>query len=120
MKKVRLQSENYFWTFIVLCFVGGFIGLQEFYRKKWVLGILAVLFWWTFIPTIVAFIEGIVALFKSYVYLPGHMIIDEYPDEKEQSDSRMSLAKRYIDEDGNDIRVHKYIKSSNNNDQGAV
>jgi len=53
-----------FWCFIVLCFVGGFIGLQEFYRKKVGLGILAVLFFWTGIPSIVAFIEGLVWLFK--------------------------------------------------------
>jgi len=53
-----------FWCFIVLCFVGGFIGLQEFYRKKVGLGVLAVLFFWTGIPSIVAFIEGLVWLFK--------------------------------------------------------
>lgn len=53
-----------FWCFIILCFVGGFIGLQEFYRKKVGLGILAVLFFWTCIPTIVGYIEGLVWLFK--------------------------------------------------------
>jgi len=53
-----------FWCFIILCFVGGFIGLQEFYRKKIGLGILAVLFFWTCIPSIVAFIEGLVWLFR--------------------------------------------------------
>lgn len=53
-----------FWCFIILCFVGGFIGLHEFYRKKVGLGILAVLFFWTGIPSIVAYIEGLVWLFK--------------------------------------------------------
>lgn len=53
-----------FWCFIVLCLVGGFIGLQEFYRKKVGLGILAVLFFWTGIPSVVAFIEAIVWLFR--------------------------------------------------------
>lgn len=53
-----------FWCFIILCFVGGFIGLQEFYRKKVGLGVLAVLFFWTGIPSIVAFIEGLVWLYK--------------------------------------------------------
>ena len=53
-----------FWCFIVLCFVGGFIGLQEFYRKKIALGVLAVLFFWTGIPSLVAFIEGLVWLFR--------------------------------------------------------
>ena len=59
-----MGNELNFWCFIVLCFVGGFIGLQEFYRKKTGLGILAVLFFWTGIPTFVAFIEGLVWLFK--------------------------------------------------------
>ncbi len=53
-----------FWCFIILCFVGGFIGLQEFYRGKVALGILAVLFFWTCIPSVVAFIEGLVWLFR--------------------------------------------------------
>ena len=53
-----------FWCFIVLCLIGGFIGLQEFYRGKVGLGILAVLFFWTGIPCLVAFIEAIVWLFR--------------------------------------------------------
>lgn len=53
-----------FWCFVLLCFFGGFIGLQEFYRKKITLGILAAVFFWTGIPSIVAFIEGIVWLFR--------------------------------------------------------
>ena len=61
------KTMNYkinFWCFIVLCLIGGFIRLQEFYRKKIVLGILAVLFFWTGIPSIVAFIEAVVWLFR--------------------------------------------------------
>ena len=53
-----------FWCFIVLCLIGGFIGLQEFYRGKIGLGILAVLFFWTGIPAIVAFIEAVIWLFR--------------------------------------------------------
>ncbi len=53
-----------FWIFIVLALVGGFLGLQEFYMKRWVLGVLAVLFCWTCIPALVAYIEAIVCLFK--------------------------------------------------------
>ena len=53
-----------FWCFIILCFVGGFIGLQEFYRCKVALGVLAVLFFLTVFHSIVAFIEGLVWLFK--------------------------------------------------------
>ena len=45
-----------FWCFIVLCLIGGFIGLQEFYRGKICLGVFAVLFFWTGIPEIVVFI----------------------------------------------------------------
>ena len=53
-----------FWCFIILCFMGGFIGLQEFYRGKIGLGVFAVLFFWTGIPAIVAFIEAGVWLFR--------------------------------------------------------
>lgn len=53
-----------FWNFILLALVGGFIGLQEFYMKRWVLGVLAVLFCWTCIPAIVAWVEAIVWLFR--------------------------------------------------------
>ena len=53
-----------FWCFIILCLIGGFIGLQEFYRGKIGLGVFAVLFFWTGIPEIVAFIEAVVWLFR--------------------------------------------------------
>lgn len=53
-----------FWCFIILCFVGGFIGLQEFYHGKIGLGVFAVLFFWTGIPAIVSFIEAVVWLFR--------------------------------------------------------
>ena len=59
-----MKNKLNFWCFIVLCLVGGFIGLQEFYRKKVGLGVLAVLFFWTGIPSVVAFIEAIVWLFR--------------------------------------------------------
>ena len=53
-----------FWIFIVLALVGGGIGLQEFYRGKITLGVVAVLFCWTGIPALVAVIEAIVWLFR--------------------------------------------------------
>ena len=53
-----------FWCFIILALVGGFFGLQEFYRNNIVLGVLAVLFCWTCIPALVAWIEAIVWLFR--------------------------------------------------------
>ena len=58
-----MKKLNY-WCFLILAFLFGFFGLQEFYRRETGLGILAVLFCWTFIPAIVATIEGLVWLFK--------------------------------------------------------
>lgn len=55
--------RNY-WCFILIALLGGVIGLQEFYLKRTVLGVLGVLFFWTGIPTIVAFIEALVWLFR--------------------------------------------------------
>ena len=51
-----------FWNFIVLALIGGFIGLQEFYRDRSPLGVLAILFCWTGIPALVAVIEATVRL----------------------------------------------------------
>lgn len=53
-----------FWNFIVIAILGGVLGLQEFYMGRYVLGTLGVLFCWTCIPALVAFIEAIVWLFK--------------------------------------------------------
>ena len=57
------KKLNY-WCFIILALVAGFFGLQEFYRRREGLGILAVLFCWTFIPAVVATIEALVWLFR--------------------------------------------------------
>ena len=59
-----MEKMRNFWCFIVLCLIGGFIGLQEFYRGKIFLGILAVLFFWTGIPCLVSWIEAVVWLFR--------------------------------------------------------
>ena len=53
-----------YWNFIAIAVLGGVFGLQEFYMERWVLGVLAVLFWWTCIPAVVAFVEAIVWLFR--------------------------------------------------------
>jgi len=45
-------------------FLGGF-GIHKFYLGKPVQGIFMLLFVWTFIPTIIAFIEGIIYLLMS-------------------------------------------------------
>lgn len=59
-----MTKRQRFWSFIVLAIIGGFFGLQEFYMERWVLGVLAVLFCWTCIPAVVAFVEAIVWLFR--------------------------------------------------------
>lgn len=59
-----MTKRQRFWNFIVLAIIGGFFGLQEFYMERWVLGVLAVLFCWTCIPAVVAFVETIVWLFR--------------------------------------------------------
>ncbi|MBN2722589.1 MAG: NINE protein [Deltaproteobacteria bacterium] len=41
-----------------LAIFGGFIGLHHFYLKRWILGILSILFVYTFIPLIVGFVEA--------------------------------------------------------------
>lgn len=59
-----MRKKINYWCFIILAFMAGFFGLQEFYRGNAGLGILAVLFCWTCIPALVAWIEGVVWLFK--------------------------------------------------------
>ncbi len=44
--------------------LGGF-GAHKFYLRRWVQGILYLLLCWTFIPAIIAFIEGIIYLTMS-------------------------------------------------------
>lgn len=53
-----------YWNFILLAVLGGSFGIQEFYVKRYVAGVFAVLFMWTAIPAIVACVEAIVWLFK--------------------------------------------------------
>ena len=59
-----MTKRQRFWNFIVLAIIGGFFGLQEFYMERWALGAFAVLFCWTCIPAVVAFVEAIVWLFR--------------------------------------------------------
>jgi len=53
-----------YWNFIAIAVLGGVFGLQEFYMNRIGLGIAAVLFWWTCVPAVVAFIEALVWLFR--------------------------------------------------------
>lgn len=46
---------------LIAIFIGDF-GIHRFYAGKWLSGIIYLLFFWTIIPGIIAFIEGIIAL----------------------------------------------------------
>lgn len=45
------------YTAILLCFFGGGLGIHKFYLGQNVEGILYLLFCWTFIPALIAFVE---------------------------------------------------------------
>lgn len=49
----------------LLAFFLGGIGVHKFYMGKTVMGILYLLFCWTFIPAIIAFVEFIILLTES-------------------------------------------------------
>lgn len=51
-------------AYVLLAFFFGYIGIHKFYAGHIFLGILYLLFCWTFIPGLIAFIEAIIALCK--------------------------------------------------------
>ncbi|NLK84697.1 MAG: TM2 domain-containing protein [Aeromonadales bacterium] len=51
-------------AYVLLCFFLGGIGVHKFYAGHVFLGLLYLIFCWTFIPSIVAFIEFIIGLVK--------------------------------------------------------
>lgn len=53
-----------FWIAILIAFIGGSFGLQEFYVGNIGRGLLSVLFCWTCIPAIVAIVQVIMWLFN--------------------------------------------------------
>lgn len=57
---MRVQKGIY----ILLALLLGGIGAHKFYAGKWVVGILYLLFSWTYIPVCLAFIDLVVAMFK--------------------------------------------------------
>lgn len=57
---------------ILALFLGG-LGIHKFYMGKIGLGILYLLFCWTFIPGIIGFIEGIIYLFDSDEKFAGRL-----------------------------------------------
>ena len=62
----KLTKSNGFSSFTaaLLAIFLGWLGIHKFYAGKPVQGIIYILFSWTGIPSIIAFIEGIVALLK--------------------------------------------------------
>ncbi|MEH1836969.1 MAG: NINE protein [Nostoc sp.] len=52
-------------TAILLCFFGGGLGIHKFYLGQNGAGILYLLFCWTCIPALIAFVEFFVLLFMS-------------------------------------------------------
>ena len=48
---------------LIAIFLGDF-GIHRFYAGKWVSGILYLLFFWTLIPGLLGFVEGIIALMR--------------------------------------------------------
>ena len=52
-------------TYVLLALFLGGLGIHNFYAGKTGLGILYLIFCWTFIPAIAAFIQAIIALCKT-------------------------------------------------------
>lgn len=58
---MRVQKGIY----ILLALLLGGIGAHKFYAGKWVVGILYLLFSWTYIPVCLAFIDLLIAAFQT-------------------------------------------------------
>lgn len=52
-------------AYVLLAFLVGGLGIHNFYAGKIGLGILYLLFFWTFIPAFAAFVQAIIALCKT-------------------------------------------------------
>ena len=52
------------WIYVLLAFFLGGLGFHKFYSKKIFKGVLYLLFSWTFIPSIIGFVESIIGLTK--------------------------------------------------------
>lgn len=59
-----LEKRNKLIAALLAIFLGG-LGIHKFYLGEIFVGIIYILFCWTGIPSIIAFIEGIVYLCKS-------------------------------------------------------
>ncbi|MEH2351306.1 MAG: NINE protein [Nostoc sp.] len=52
-------------TAIILCFFGGWLGVHKFYLGQNLEGVLYLLFFWTCIPSLIAFVEFFVLVLMS-------------------------------------------------------
>lgn len=52
-------------AYLIITFFLGGLGIHKFFAGHIFLGILYLLFFWTFIPSLIAFIEFIIAIFKT-------------------------------------------------------
>ena len=52
-------------TYVLLAFFLGGLGIHNFYAGRTGLGVLYLIFCWTFIPAIAAFVQAIIALCKT-------------------------------------------------------
>ena len=58
------MREIKFINAILIAIIGGWLGMQHFYVKQTVWGVLGVLFFWTGIPAVVAMVQALVWLFN--------------------------------------------------------
>lgn len=59
-----MENRKDFWIAIIIALLVGWIGIQHFYVRQTVWGVLGILFCWTGIPYIVAFIQILIWLFN--------------------------------------------------------
>lgn len=57
----NVEQKNKIVAGLLAIFLGG-LGIHKFYLNKGVSGVLYILFCWTYIPSIIGFIEGIIYL----------------------------------------------------------
>jgi len=65
VRQLSSQSDKNKTTAGILALFLGGLGIHKFYMGKSGMGILYLLFSWTFIPAIIAFVEGIIFLTES-------------------------------------------------------
>ena len=51
-------------VYIALCLFLGGLGAHKFYAGKWLMGLLYLVFCWTYVPAILSVIDLLVAIFK--------------------------------------------------------